>query len=272
MITYTFHVSLPDHGRVWRKLELPAESTLEDLHLAIQNAYEFDNDHLYSFFMSGRAWDADSEYSMPEGVSPWGEVWDDEEDDEEVLSNTPDAPQARDITSANLPSQDLLSPQNLRLMIAALQGDPKQRDEFKVTLMQRSGMPAILVDTLLNQIGNMIRDLSNAEIESILSGGGNIGDLFDKAKEARDVRTATLESLALKKGKKFLYLFDYGDEWRFTIKVDSINKTADASLTYPRLVESVGDAPLQYPDWDADEEEGWDEDNEVGEDDSSTKA
>lgn len=49
MKTYTFHVALPGTGRTWRKLELLADQTLEDLHLAIQDAFEFDNDHLYSF-------------------------------------------------------------------------------------------------------------------------------------------------------------------------------------------------------------------------------
>ena len=57
MRTYTFHVSLPGHGRVWRKLELPADATLETLHFSIQHAYDFGADHLYSFFMSGQAWD-----------------------------------------------------------------------------------------------------------------------------------------------------------------------------------------------------------------------
>src|SRR5262245_23828030 len=89
MKTYTFHVSLPGHGRVWRKLELPGEATLESLHFAIQNAYDFDADHLYSFFMSGKAWDAATEYSLPEDVDPWGGLLDfeDEETDGEVLLN-----------------------------------------------------------------------------------------------------------------------------------------------------------------------------------------
>ena len=70
MKTYTFHVSLPGFGRVWRKLELPGEATLADLHIAIQDAYDFDRDHLYSFFMSGKAWDSATEYSLPEGPVP----------------------------------------------------------------------------------------------------------------------------------------------------------------------------------------------------------
>jgi len=57
MKTYTFHISLPGTGRAWRKIEMRADQTLEELHFAIQHAYEWDCDHLYSFYMSGKAWD-----------------------------------------------------------------------------------------------------------------------------------------------------------------------------------------------------------------------
>jgi hypothetical protein len=70
-----------------------------------------------------------------------------------------------------------------------------------------------------------------------------------------DVRTTTLESLNLKPKQTFLYLFDYGDEWRFRVRVHAINEHADPDAQYPRLVESVGEAPPQYPDWD--DEENW---------------
>ncbi len=82
MKTYTFHVSQPGGGRVWRKIELSGDQTLEELHFAIQDAYDWDADHLYSFFMSGRAWDSSSEYCLPEDADAWGLDLDDE--DEEV--------------------------------------------------------------------------------------------------------------------------------------------------------------------------------------------
>ena len=59
--TYQFHVTLPEFGDVWRKVELRADQTLHDLHMAIQAAFSWDADHLYSFFMSGQAWDSGSE-------------------------------------------------------------------------------------------------------------------------------------------------------------------------------------------------------------------
>ncbi len=72
MKTYTFHVWLPNYDGVSRKIEMRADQTLEDLHLAIQDAFEFDYDHLYSFFMSGRAWDRATEYKLPDEVAARG--------------------------------------------------------------------------------------------------------------------------------------------------------------------------------------------------------
>jgi len=39
--------------------------TLVTLHKAIQRAFVWYDDHLYSFFLSGRKWDRDSEYTKP---------------------------------------------------------------------------------------------------------------------------------------------------------------------------------------------------------------
>lgn len=51
----------------WRKIELKATNTLQDLHSSIQNALRWDNDHLYSFFMDNKMYstDIDSEYTCP---------------------------------------------------------------------------------------------------------------------------------------------------------------------------------------------------------------
>jgi len=40
----------------YRVISCHGKHTFEDLHLAIQKAYNFDNDHLYSFFMDGKKW------------------------------------------------------------------------------------------------------------------------------------------------------------------------------------------------------------------------
>ncbi len=63
--SYLFKVSvLP---RVWRKIQLSHRHTLWHLHMAIQDAFDFDNDHLYSFFMDAR------KYSRNAYESPFSE-------------------------------------------------------------------------------------------------------------------------------------------------------------------------------------------------------
>jgi hypothetical protein len=62
---YIFKIKL---GKVWRKVKIAASATLEDLHLIIQQAFKFDNDHLYSFFMSNKAWDGPGYGRLEEGM------------------------------------------------------------------------------------------------------------------------------------------------------------------------------------------------------------
>ena len=42
---------------VSRKLAVRADETLADLHQLIQFAFEWDDDHLYSFWLGGTFWD-----------------------------------------------------------------------------------------------------------------------------------------------------------------------------------------------------------------------
>ena len=70
----------------------------------------------------------------------------------------------------------------------------------------------------------------------------------------------TLREWKLSEGQAFKYLFDFGDEWRFSCKV----LRAMPELTEsPQVIRSKGDAPEQYPDWDEDDEyEDEDEDED----------
>lgn len=53
-------------GPADRRLALPANRTLADLHALIQEAFEWDDDHLYSFWLDGKFWGADeTEYTLP---------------------------------------------------------------------------------------------------------------------------------------------------------------------------------------------------------------
>ena len=47
-------------------------------------------------------------------------------------------------------------------------------------------------------------------------------------------------------GEKMLFLFDYGDEWRFSVELKEIKTGGKGSLK-PVVLESIGKAPEQYP-------------------------
>jgi len=159
---YAFRVRIlggfiaPEDARsVWREIEVAANQTLADLGEAIPLAFAFDDPHLWSFFLSGRAWDHDSEYALDSQPDPFG------------------GPRARVARRA------------------------------------------------------LIRDVPWP---------GASGK------------------------KEFLFLFDYGDEWHFGVKLVRQSPTVETGARYPRVVAQLGDAPPQYPEVG---EEEWDE----GEDD-----
>ncbi len=125
---YTFKVMLSK--TVWRKIKLSHKHTLEDLHLCIQEAFDFDNDHLYSFFMDGKRYSDDAYHSS------FGD-------------------------------------------------EPPFTDE------------------------------------------------------------AVIGKLDLYKGKKILYLFDYGDSWEFLVQLVDIDAN-EKVIKQPEITEINGDAPKQY--------------------------
>jgi hypothetical protein len=67
--TYVFKVALAKN--LWRRIEISADNTLLELHSAIQKAYNFDANHLYSFFMDGKAWSHESFTSPYDEEGPW---------------------------------------------------------------------------------------------------------------------------------------------------------------------------------------------------------
>jgi hypothetical protein len=134
---YRFQVKLAWLQSVWRRIELRGDQTLHDLHNVIQEAFDWDDDHLYAFFLSGKAWDEDSAYE-----SPYSE-------------------------------------------------------------------------------------------------------------DGRSAARYRLASLPLRRGKQFLYIFDFGDELRHQIKLEAITPGGvDANAAYPRIVERHGASVPQYGDED----------------------
>ena len=69
-------------------------------------------------------------------------------------------------------------------------------------------------------------------------------DSFGAADNAQSVINNTIKT-AFASRDKMLFLFDYGDEWLFTVKL--VKKTDPAKgMNYPAIIESIGEAPPQY--------------------------
>ena len=124
---FVFKVNL---GKIWRTIGISSENTLHDLHLAIQEAFNFDNDHLYAFYMDNHRF-SDYRFNCPySDDGPWA--------DDAVIGN---------------------------------------------------------IDLIVNQ--------------------------------------------------KFLYLFDFGDEWHFDVRLVDI-QTDKPVLSKPEVLQQKGEAPEQY--------------------------
>ena len=143
---YIFKVALEGRKRIWRRIAVRSNQTLDDLHEAIYEAFDRDDEHLYSFYFSnavgrGRAWLTDAvEYTHPYNCEQ----------------------------------------------------------------------------------------------------GGFFGD--EKMNNAAKTRIGTLK---LKPGRKFKYLFDFGDSWWHEITVEQTDGNADEGK-YPRIIERKGKSPPQY--------------------------
>jgi hypothetical protein len=76
--------------------------------------------------------------------------------------------------------------------------------------------------------------------------------------DAKSVKRTRVASAFLDVGHKMLFLYDYGDDWRFVVEVIGLGQTA-AKIRYPKVLKKVGKAPEQYGSWD----EGGDEEDET---------
>lgn len=59
----------------------------------------------------------------------------------------------------------------------------------------------------------------------------------------------TIVSVVFEPKKKMLFLFDYGDQWRFTVYCKKLAEPFP-NIKYPRVIGSLGIAPRQYPNYE----------------------
>ena len=176
--------------------------------------------------MSGHAWDQATEYCLPEGADPWGMVLDDDEEEGEAEEDLDADFELDAVTKDALAAAlgDRPAPQSYEEMLGMVHDDPALRGTLVKLMVEQTGVPAELAELVLSNADQLatltpeafarehLADLPDDLLNRIAG-----ADFFDD-EAAGDVREATLSSLALKKGKNFLYIFDYGDEWHFKIR------------------------------------------------------
>lgn len=66
---------------------------------------------------------------------------------------------------------------------------------------------------------------------------------------SRSVKKTKVFQAWEKIGEKMLFLFDYGDDWNFLIKLEEI-RDAELGKSYPAILEKFEKSPEQYPDYE----------------------
>jgi len=64
-----------------------------------------------------------------------------------------------------------------------------------------------------------------------------------------DLTCTTIDSLGLRRRRKFWYWFDFGDDWWHRIEVVGVEDKAPRGK-FPKVIKRVGASPPQYPNWD----------------------
>ena len=241
MAIYIFKATLTDwearvRGRPYRVLAVRETSSLYDLALTINRAFGFDFDHAFGFFDNLK-----NPYAAGERYELFADLEEDLELDEGDLEQTLNAAldEALEEELGALSEEERLeletSFKEMRNLIEGM--DPDEARE-------------VLVDNLLQDLPEEDRE----EARALLTDVFDVTSMDDEDEpESRSVKGISV-SEAFVKGKKLLYLFDYGDEWRFIVQCQRIEE-AEPKKQYPKVLEAKGDAPEQYGEWDEEWEE-----------------
>jgi hypothetical protein len=73
-----------------------------------------------------------------------------------------------------------------------------------------------------------------------------------EASGEKSAADAIIGKLGLKPDQKFVYVFDFRDDWRHEVTVESVEGPLE-SVEYPLILEKNGKSPPQYPDLDDEE-------------------
>ncbi len=225
MNIYTLKVTLTDwqartRGYPHRVLAVPADLSLYDLAYEINESFAFDFDHAFGFFDNLKnPWRANEQYEL--------------------------------FNDGELEAEG-------EMMLAELEGELEEFSEEEIAQVDTlSELPPDeakkkLIEMSLKDVPAEDKAMAQFFLESMLD------EVLDDALGDEDGAApkgvkGVVVSQVFEKGKKLLYLFDYGDEWRFIVECKGVSKAESGE--YPRVLGSKGEAPEQYPDYDEENED-----------------
>jgi hypothetical protein len=86
--------------------------------------------------------------------------------------------------------------------------------------------------------------------------GGDVEEFDDDRPPAKSVKKNVISQLYEQDTKAdWGFLFDYGDDWFFELKLKKVLANLPASEAKGQVVNQKGEAPEQYPDYDEEDEE-----------------
>jgi hypothetical protein len=107
-----------------------------------------------------------------------------------------------------------------------------------------------LADTILKSVKFDDEHLWDFRLEDRL--GGNLiitRPYMDREAEAHGADEVLIRDLPLAIGESMSYTYDYGDNWKFDVKLVRVDDP-QPKFKAPRVIGSHGKAPSQYGDWD----------------------
>ncbi len=243
---------MPD---TWRTVELTSQQTLRDLHVAIQEALDWEPDNDMAFFVGENPLEDGDQFTLDDSwddeddeEDDWDdEDEDDEDEDDEDEDDEDDEEDELDAMLAELPPLDLggaARPESMEDALALMESNPEVRAQVRQMLIEQMGVPGFMADMMLGSLRSLMEMLPEEMLAGLTGGDGP---------EAKDASTATLEALELAPGQRMLYMFG-DDDWRFDVRVEAINEEAEDDAFYPLILDGDGPAPQQYFDDEEDDD------------------
>jgi hypothetical protein len=138
---------------------------------------------------------------------------------------------------------------------------------FKVTLSDRfsrvQGNPfriiAVPQNVSLYKFAEIILESFHFDVDHCFGFFDNLKNIYDSQEgyelfndigeetEYKSVKKTKIENVFKFPGKKMCFMFDYGDDWRFIVEFKN-DDTVTNIKSFPKLLESKGKAPEQYPE------------------------